>query len=140
MRPNRSIPNATVIPELGYNDVRAAAAWLCEKFRFEERLSIADHRVQLLIGEGAIVVTEQHVDQDQGRVDLAHSVLVRINDVDQHYENALSQGVKIIRTPQSYPYGERQYTAEDIGGHVWTFSQTIADIDPQAWGGVLHKP
>jgi len=137
MRQNRSIPNATVIPELGYSDVRAAAAWLCEKFGFEERLSIADHRVQLLIGQGAIVVTERPA--GEGRADAAHSILVRVDDVDRHYENAFAQDVKIIRSPQSYPFGERQYTAEDIGGHVWTFSQTIADIDPQSWGGVLHK-
>lgn len=33
--------------------------------------------------------------------------------------------------------GERQCTAVDPGGHVWTFSQTVADIDPGTWGGVL---
>jgi uncharacterized glyoxalase superfamily protein PhnB len=138
MRQNRSIPTATVIPELGYDGVHAAATWLCERFGFEKRLSIADHRVQLSFGEGAIVVTERRGKEDG--VDLAHSVLVRVDDVDQHYARALAQGVKIIRTPESYPFGERQYTASDIGGHVWTFSQTIADIDPQSWGGVLHKP
>jgi hypothetical protein len=27
---------------------------------------------------------------------------------------------------------------QDPGGHIWTFSQTIADVDPAAWGGVLE--
>ena len=27
--------------------------------------------------------------------------------------------------------------AEDPGGHHWTFSQSIADVDPAEWGGVL---
>jgi hypothetical protein len=25
-----------------------------------------------------------------------------------------------------------------LGGHVWTFSQSIADVDPASWGGVLR--
>jgi len=29
-------------------------------------------------------------------------------------------------------------TLVDIGGHTWTFSQTIADIDPADWGGELR--
>jgi len=37
-----------------------------------------------------------------------------------------------------YPYGERQYTVEDPGGHRWTFSQTIADVAPEKWGGALE--
>jgi hypothetical protein len=28
---------------------------------------------------------------------------------------------------------------EDLGGHRWTFSQTIADADPASWGGTLME-
>jgi len=45
MRSNRSIPSSTIMPVLGYPDVRQAAAWLCRTFGFTERLRIADHRV-----------------------------------------------------------------------------------------------
>jgi hypothetical protein len=31
-------------------------------------------------------------------------------------------------------YGERQYSAEDLGGHHWVLSQSIADVDPASWG------
>lgn len=34
-------------------------------------------------------------------------------------------------------YGERQYTAEDPGGHVWTFTELVADVHPRDWGGEL---
>jgi hypothetical protein len=30
---------------------------------------------------------------------------------------------------------ERQYHAEDLGGHQWTFSESIADVAPEEWGG-----
>lgn len=32
-------------------------------------------------------------------------------------------------------YGERQYHAEDLAGHQWTFSETLADVAPEEWGG-----
>jgi uncharacterized glyoxalase superfamily protein PhnB len=41
--------------------------------------------------------------------------------------------------PVDYPYGERQYSAVDPGGHVWTFSESIADVDPASWGGELRE-
>ena len=42
MKPNRSIPEVTVIPELVYPDVREAVRWLSEAFGFEERLQIGE--------------------------------------------------------------------------------------------------
>jgi hypothetical protein len=32
-------------------------------------------------------------------------------------------------------YGERQYQAEDLAGHRWTFSETLRDVAPEEWGG-----
>jgi uncharacterized glyoxalase superfamily protein PhnB len=49
-------------------------------------------------------------------------------------------GATVLGTPTDYPYGERQYSALDPGGHRWTFSQSIADVDPAAWGGELVAP
>jgi uncharacterized glyoxalase superfamily protein PhnB len=47
---------------------------------------------------------------------------------------------KILSPPADYPYGERQYSVEDLGGRRWTFSQSIADSDPASWGGELLAP
>ena len=131
MRTNRSIPRCTVIPELAYPDVTEAVDWLCRHFGFGVRLRIANHRVQLNVGDGAIVVTEL-----RGRgMDQAHGVMVRVEDVDAHFERAKRGGVQILREPTDYPYGERQYTAADLGGHIWKFTQSIADVAPEDWGG-----
>lgn len=70
-----------------------------------------------------------------GDVSLKASVIVRVADVDSHYEYARSNGAKILRPPNNYPYGERQYNVEDFAGHRWCFSQSIADVDPRDWGG-----
>jgi uncharacterized glyoxalase superfamily protein PhnB len=128
---NRSVPSAQVIPELPYADVGAASDWLCEAFGFKERLRIGDHRAQLVFGEGAVIAIER------GDEASTSSVLMRVENADSHHERAASHGARILRPPTDYPYGERQYTAEDLGGHVWTFSESIADIDPASWGGTL---
>jgi uncharacterized glyoxalase superfamily protein PhnB len=132
MRANRSIPVASVIPELAYADVPAAAAWLCAAFGFAERLRIAHHRVQLVFGAGAVVVV-----QSSGAAPAGHGLLVRVEDVDAHCERARAAGANILGEPTTWPYGERQYGALDPGGHRWTFSQTVADVDPADWGGSL---
>ena len=130
---NRYVPDAQVIPELPYDDVGEASDWLCGAFGFKERLRIGDHRAQLVFGDGAVIAIER----DAGDTSRS-SVLVRVEDADSHHEQAASQGARILRPPADYPYGERQYTAEDLGGHVWTFSESIADIDPASWGGLLR--
>ena len=129
---NRSMPSSIIIPEVPYADVREAVEWLCSTFGFTERLRIGNHRAQLAFDEGSLVVTQRN--------DGSHatcSLMVRVNDVNRHYEQVRQAGAHIVSSPTDYPYGERQYTVEDIGGHRWTFSQTIADVDPSTWGGEL---
>jgi len=142
---NRSIPTSTVIPELGYENVKQAADWLCRVFGLRERLLIGNHRAQLVFGDGAVIVTEWHDDgsnrtdsallRSSGSTSPGHSLLVRVEDVDSHYKRARDQGAHILNPPTDWPYGERQYTAVDLGGHIWRFSQSIADVDPAEWGG-----
>ena len=132
---NRSFPPGTVIPELAYADVVEASAWLCEAFGFTERLRIGTHRVQLVFGDGAVVAIEGGTAEGGA----THGVLVHVDDADVHHERAKRAGAQILRPPADHPFGERQYTAVDIGGHRWTFSQTIADVDPTSWGGILPK-
>jgi len=124
---NRSMISASVIPELRYEDVGEAVDWLCRAFGFRERLRIGDHRAQLVVGGGALVVSDNGADRGV--------VMVRVEDADRHREQAEREGARIVSPPTDYPYGERQYTAEDSAGHRWTFSQTIADVDPAEWGG-----
>ena len=130
MTTNRSMPPGVIIPELPYDDVRAAAAWLSQAFGFKERLRIGNHRCQLSFGEASVVAIER---KEPG----ISSILVHVDDVDSHHARAKESGARIINPPTDYPFGERQYTAADIGGHHWTFSQTIADVDPASWGGEL---
>jgi uncharacterized glyoxalase superfamily protein PhnB len=128
---NRSVPDASVIPVLAYPDVAEATRRLCDAFGLRLRLRIGEHRAQLVYGDGAVVATQGGEPGD------GHSLLVSVEDADAHHERASAHGARIASPPTDYPYGERQYTAADLGGHHWTFSQSLADVDPADWGGVL---
>jgi uncharacterized glyoxalase superfamily protein PhnB len=138
MKPNRSIPSATVIPVLTYPNVREAVDWLSAAFGFAERLQIGDsHRSQLTFGDGAVIVGDVRGERRAPRPgEVPQSVMVRVEDVNAHCERAREHGARILEEPIDFPYGERQYAAEDPAGHRWTFSETLADVAPEDWGGI----
>ena len=129
---NRTMPASTLISQLTYDDVPEAIEWLCEKFGFVERWRAGDHRAQLSIGNGTVAITEPRTSRV---LPGPRDTMVRVPDAVAHCERARALGATILREPQDFPYGERQYTAEDLGGHHWTFSQSIADVAPEEWGG-----
>ena len=143
MRANRSVPSATVVPVLIYPDVREAVAWLEAAFGFVERVRIGqDHRAQLRVGDdGAVIVGDARGERRPPRPgEVTHSVMVRVDDVAAHCEKARVNGGRIVMEPIDFEYGERQYVVEDPAGHRWTFTQTLADVAPEAWGGILVTP
>jgi uncharacterized glyoxalase superfamily protein PhnB len=102
----------------------------------------------LAIGESSVALSEARVGQspdwdDNGelrppRGDFATGgVSVRVTDVDAHYDRATAFGARTFGPPTTYRFGERQYTAEDLAGHRWSFTQSVADIAPEDWGARL---
>jgi uncharacterized glyoxalase superfamily protein PhnB len=147
---NRSVPACTVIPVLVYEDLGQAVDFLCHAFGFTERLRVGTHRAQLVFGDGAVIVSQrskgpsfdsQNVTSFQSlhSNEVSHSVHVQVDDVDHHHNQAREHGARILHPPADHIYGERQYTVEDLGGHLWTFSQSIADVDPEEWGAIVAK-
>jgi uncharacterized glyoxalase superfamily protein PhnB len=88
---NRSMPNAFVISELS-----EAIDWRCGAYGCTLRLRIGNHRAQLRVGSGAIVLTERHEAlSNVGDPPLA--VKVRVEDVNCHYQHAAKRGADIVR-------------------------------------------
>ena len=141
---NRSAPKATVVPILVYEDVAAALDFLTRAFGFKERLR-AEHggsitHAQMNVGEGAIIIGKQggpfRAPQDTSTV--SQYATVHVENVDAHFATAKAAGATILKEPQDMPFGVRQYTAKDIAGHWWTFSQNIRDVAPEEWGAKLR--
>jgi uncharacterized glyoxalase superfamily protein PhnB len=66
-----------------------------------------------------------------------HSIMVRVRDADAHCVRAKAAGAKVLAEPVTHVYGERQYSAQDLVQRIWTFSQSLKDVDPATWGGEL---
>ncbi|HSI49825.1 MAG TPA: VOC family protein [Ideonella sp.] len=137
--PNRSIPDAAVIPVLHYPSVPEAVAWLCGCFGFTERLRIGTHRVQLNapMGSGAVVVADRG--EASGHA-ASVSVMLRVVDIDALFHAAFAAGARVLQSPETHVYGERQCTVADPGGHVWTLTESVEDVHPASWGGEYVEP
>jgi uncharacterized glyoxalase superfamily protein PhnB len=150
MKQNRSLPLGLVVPFLYYEDVPRAIEWLCGAFGFTERLRTPPepdgsiHLAQLNAGDGGVMLRTKYANAEpryagsESRVGGApQSILVRVEDADAHCTRAREYGARILAEPKDCIFGERQYSAVDPAGNQWTFSQTIADVDPAQWGAVL---
>jgi uncharacterized glyoxalase superfamily protein PhnB len=139
---NRSVPVDTVLPHLIYRELPAAIAWLGEAFGFVEHYHYGE----------PVSGAQMYLDLHRGRVFFmvqqarsasygTQSLTVFIEDVEAHYARAKAAGAKILEEPHETVYGEFQYAAKDLEGHLWLFSRHARDLSPADWGAVIvHDP
>jgi uncharacterized glyoxalase superfamily protein PhnB len=77
--------------------------------------------------------------EDNAALGVGCSITVRIQDIDAHCTRARNHGARITQDPVTHMYGERQYNAIDFAGYSWTFSESVADVHPQDWGGTPEQ-
>ena len=131
-----------VFPMLAYEDVGAAATWLCEAFGFEEAGERHDDGTRVTHAEvsyagGSVMLgfpspdyrgPRRHAEEcDHARRWLDNpyvvdGVLVEVDDLDVQLELARRAGAEILRGPDDEPFG-RLFTAADLEGHRWMFVQ-----------------
>jgi uncharacterized glyoxalase superfamily protein PhnB len=131
---------------ISYENVAAAADWLCDVFGFREhgeRYTEPDGRVSHapLELDGALVMLGSpspdyrspvhHAEEcEQAARWLATSyivdgVLIYVDDVDGHFEQSRAAGATILSEPEDQPFG-RLYRAADLEGHRWMFMTATA--------------
>ncbi len=144
---NRSAPPGPIVPVLVYADVAQAIDWLSRAFGFKERLRTPPepdgtiHHAQLAVGEGAVMLTGRPGGPGSATPpnESTRGLYVPVENVDAHFDRAKRFGARVLRPPTDCAFGERQYTAEDLAGYQWTFSQSIADVAPEAWGATVSE-
>jgi uncharacterized glyoxalase superfamily protein PhnB len=141
---SRTTGSASIVPELVYADVGEAVDWLCAAFGFTELWRADGHRARVALGNGVVIIADADAQYGRavpGGAELhSHAVTVKVDAVDTHCDRARQHGARVVSLPADYPYGERQYTAEDLAGHRWTFTEAIADLAPEDWGGTSKQP
>ena len=132
--------NQRVIPYLAYADAPAAVEFLCRTYGFEAG-------VQMDMGGGVLGHAELHLDDNvvflatafdeigltsPRNLSAVHGqVMVYVDDVDEHYENAKAAGAEITEEITDQFYGDRSYRTVDPEGHQWVFTQHIRDVSPE---------
>jgi uncharacterized glyoxalase superfamily protein PhnB/uncharacterized protein YndB with AHSA1/START domain len=145
MPPSEVPDRQAVIPLLYYEDGAAAMDWLAEAFGFVERTRwVAEDgslaHGEMLAGDGVVMLAggmpayespRRHRDRcaaaaEWSRVPwVINGVLVRMPEVDAHFERAKQAGATILSEPEDQPYG-RSYRVEDLEGNRWMFQSPVA--------------
>lgn len=126
--------------------------WLCEAYGFEVRLRIESdngriEHSELTFGEAVIMVGDERTGAQMrwgvplvspktagglGAPVNTQCIMLFVDDVDAHCEQARKHGANIVDEPSLHDYGEdywadRSYGAVDPEGHFWWFTQRIRD-------------
>jgi uncharacterized glyoxalase superfamily protein PhnB len=128
----------TVVPQLPYEDIRAALSFLERAFGFREvatsRMVSADGRIlhsYVEVGNSMIGIGSQGA---HGAVSpktagsASQYISVYIDDIDAHYERARAAGARIDRGPHDHAREYRVYEALDLEGHRWRFVQWLREV------------
>jgi PhnB protein len=137
-----------VIPMIAYEDGIAAIEWLSRVFGFREREAARQvgpdgtlGHAEMEAGDGLIMLATPTPDYESPRHHrqtcdqaskwsavpyIIDGVLVYVDDLEKHYEQAVSEGGTILSGIEEGPPG-RRYRAEDLEGHRWFFFQRSQD-------------
>jgi len=121
----------TVIPQLPYEDIRAALSFLERAFGFREipssRMEGTDgviHHAIVEFGDSVIGIGTQGahgaISPRSGGIESQY-LSVAVADVEAHYQRALAAGARIAKEPRGHGSGAHAYEALDLEGHRWRF-------------------
>jgi PhnB protein len=140
-------PRPTIVPQVPYQDIGAALAFLERAFGFREiptaRLVMEDGVIGHALvefGDGVIGIGTQGahgaISPKRGGTESQY-ISVYVADVDAHYQQALAAGSRIASGPHDDFGGVRGYEALDPEGHRWRFHNFSR---PLARGGRTITP
>jgi len=123
----------TIVPQLPYEDIRAALSFLERAFGFREiqssRMEGADgvlHHALVEFGDGVIGIGTQGahgaISPKSAGMESQY-ISVYVADVDAHYQRALAAGAQIARALREH----HAYEALDPEGHRWRFLQQVRE-------------
>jgi len=134
----------TIVPQVPYEDVNAALAFLERAFGFREirtarlvsRDGAIDHATLAFGGSLIGIGPEGHhgaISPKSGGI-VSQYISVYVDDVDTHYQHAVAAGARIATGLSDYVWGDRPYEAHrtyealDPEGHRWRFHQLLREV------------
>ena len=125
---------ASIVTTMRYKNAPWAIEWLGKAFGFEEHLVVPGENntiahAQLTFGNSMIMLSSMN-DNEYGKLITTpenlngfntHAPYIIVNDIDEHYKTAISEGAEIVIDIKDEDYGGRGYTCRDREGHIWNF-------------------
>jgi uncharacterized glyoxalase superfamily protein PhnB len=133
----------TIVPQVPYQDIRAALLFLERAFGFREILTqrlvsedgVIGHAM-VEFGEGVIGIGSQGAhgatSPKSAGVESQY-ISVYVADVETHYERAVAAGARIANGLRDHVWGDRTYEAFDLEGHRWRFHQRVREVPQSEW-------
>jgi uncharacterized glyoxalase superfamily protein PhnB len=136
-----------IVPYLFYEEVGAALAWLTKTFGFVEHLRYTEDdgsvtHAEMRVADGVIMLGDpgESYENPRRHGHLQSSLVVYLDNVDDHCARAKEAGAEVISEPADTPYGDRMYSVKDLEGHRWDFCHHINDVAPEDWGATVTNP
>lgn len=126
-----------IIPYITLKNCTEAIEFYKRAFGAEElfRLSGDDNKIghaELKIGGGILMVSDEHPDfgcfSPETVGGTPFTMMVYVEDVDVFVENAVKEGLKIVRPIEDQFYGDRSGHFEDPFGYKWCFATHKEDL------------
>lgn len=117
----------SIYPALRYQDARAAIDWLCRAFGFERHVvcdapdGLIGH-AELQMGTAVIGVSSiGPVVAANPWSSVTQGIYVCLTEVDALHDRARAAGAEIVMPLKNQDYGSLDFSARDLGGHLWSF-------------------
>lgn len=124
----------SIIPTMRYKNAQAAIDWLCNAFGFEKNLVVEGENntithAQLTFGNSMIMLSSEN-ENEYGKLVTTPASLngkntqapyVVVRNINDHYENAVAAGAKILVEIKDEEYGGRGYSCMDLEQYIWNF-------------------
>jgi uncharacterized glyoxalase superfamily protein PhnB len=123
---------------IAYENPTAALEFLQRAFGFPERTTAR------LEGKGGLIIVAEvqigdsylmigpagaHAIASPKSTGLStESLMVYVDDIDEHFRNAKAQGALIVEEPSDQYWGDRRYETRDLEGHLWFFHQRTKEV------------
>jgi PhnB protein len=128
----------SIYPRLAYRDEIAALEFLTRAFGLRERREARmEHPggtlAWLEIGDGVVMIgrggEENHGIYSPLETGVATAMVnAYVHDIDVHYQQAKTEGARIVSELEDMFWGDRRYEALDPEGHRWHFAERLLDI------------
>ena len=135
--------DGSILPVVRYADPAEAAGWLCSAYGLSihhvaKRPDGGTAYIVLRFGENSVIVASHGSSAfDDLMVQPAdvgnrstQTCYLTVQDVDQHYAQALMAGARIEVEPSDDGIGGRFYMCRDPEGHLWSFGAPLVGSTP----------